>query len=186
MKKLLSAVLLTALSTTAMAEGRFFSVDIGQSTAKDTCASLGAACTDSGTAYRIGGGYQFTPNLGVEASYGIMASAKASGVFGSAEYKPRSMQVSGTGKFPISGPFSLIGKVGLVRTTVDLSASNSFGSYSPSATTFNLGWGVGGQVDLADGLALRAQFEDLGEIGDANTTGTAKLTLLSLGITMNF
>lgn len=186
MKKILSIVLFTALSTTAMAEGLYVAVDIGESTAKDACASLGASCTDSGTSYRLGAGYQFTPNLGVEASSAIMGSVKASGILGNAEYKPQILQVSATGKFPISGPFSLIGKVGLARTTVDLSATNSLGSYSPSATTTKLAWGVGGQYDFANRLGIRAQYEDFGEVGDANTTGTAKLTMISAGLVMKF
>lgn len=186
MKKILSVVLFTALSTTAMAEGLYIAVDAGESTAKDACASLGSSCTDSGMAYRLGAGLQFTPNLGVEASYAIMGSVKASGIFGNAEYKPQIMQVSATGTFPISGPFSLIGKVGLARTTVDLNAYNSFGSYSPSATTTQLAWGVGAQFDFANRLGIRAQYEDFGQVGDSNTTGTAKLTMMSAGLVVKF
>jgi OOP family OmpA-OmpF porin len=186
MKKLLSIVLFTALSTTAMAEGLYVAVDIGDSTAKDACASLGSSCTDSGTAYRLGAGLQFTPNLGIVASYAIMGKVKASGFLGNAEFKPQIMQVSATGKFPISGTFSLIGNVGLARTTVDLSAYNSFGSYSPSAATTKLAWGVGAQYDFANRLGIRAQYEDFGEVGDANTTGTAKLSMISAGLVVKF
>jgi len=186
MKKILCIVLFTALSTTAIAEGLYVAVDVGQSTAKDACASLGSSCTDSGTAYRLGAGLQFTPNLGVEASYAIMGSVKASSILGNAEYKPKILQVSATGKFPIAGPFSLIGKVGLARTTVDLSAANSLVSLSSSATTTKLAWGVGGQYDFSNSLGVRAQYEDFGQVGDTNTTGTAKLSMISAGVVMKF
>jgi OOP family OmpA-OmpF porin len=186
MKKILSMFLFTALSTTAMAEGLYVAVDVGKSAAKDACASLGSSCTDSGTAYKFGGGYQLTPNLGIEASYGIIASVKASGILGNAEYKPKILQISATGKFPIAGSVALIGKVGLARTTVDLSAFNSLGSYSPSATTTKLAWGVGAQFELSNSLGIRTQFEDFGDVGDANTTGTAKITMISAGIVMKF
>ena len=174
-----------AIENHLMAEGLYAAVDVGKSTAKDACASLGSSCTDSGTAYRLGGGIQLTPNLGIEASYGIMASVKASGSLGNAEYKPKTLQVSATGKFPIAGPFSLIGKVGLARTTVDLSATNSLGSYSPSATSTKLAWGVGAQFDLSNSLGIRAQYENFGDVGDANT-GTAKISMISVGVVMKF
>ncbi len=189
MKRIATIVLFSALSTTAMAEGLFVSADVGKSTAKDACSSftsIGASCSDSGTAYRFGGGLQFTPNLGVEASYGVMAKVTASGSGGNVEYKPKILQVSATGTFPIAASFSLIGKVGLARTTVDLNATSGIGSYSSSATTTKLAWGLGAQFDLSKNLGIRAQYEDFGDVGDANTTGTAKISMISAGVVMKF
>ncbi len=114
-----------------------------------------------------------------------MASVKASGSLGNFEDKPKILKVSATGKFPIAGPFSLIGKVGIARTTVDLSATNSLGSYSANATSTKLAWGVGAQFDLSDSLGIRAQYEDFGDVGDANT-GTAKISMISAGVVMKF
>lgn len=127
--KILAVALLSALSTSAMAEGLYAAVDVGQSTAKDMCVGLpaGFSCNEKATAFRFGGGYQFTPNLGIEASYGILGKPTMSGtVLGTAisgEAKANTLQVSATGTFPLADTFSLIGKLGIARTSLDVTAT---------------------------------------------------------------
>lgn len=186
-KKLLAIALLSALTTTAFAEGMYAAVDIGQSTNKDACAGLGAgvSCNDSGTAFRFGGGYQFTPNLGVEANYGILASAKVTWVGFSGEIKPRSLQVSIIGKFPVDDAVSVIGKLGIARNSADFSAT---GAASQSTTSTNLAYGIGVQYDFSKGLGVRGQYESLGEISDPPTANPAtyKVSMISVGLVLKF
>lgn len=199
-KNILAAALLSALTSTAMAEGFYGAVDIGQATFKDACSGLqaGFACSDSDTAIKLGGGYQFTPNVGVEASYGTLGRAKGSGIDTSAgfpiaisaEAKFTTLQISATGTFPIANSFSLIGKLGIARTTLDSSATGTaLGrtvSSSISASSTKFAYGIGAQYDFAKSVGVRAQYENLGEVGDANTTGTAKVSLISAGIVFKF
>lgn len=184
MKKILSIVLLSALSTTAMAEGLYAAVDVGQSTAKDACAGVGVgvSCNESGTAFRFGGGYQINPNLGVEATYGILGSAKASAGSNSAEVKPKTLQLSATGTFPVGNEISVIGKLGIARTSADFTAT---GFASQSTTSTKLAYGFGAQYDLSKNMSVRAQYESLGEIADP-ITGTYKVSLFSAGVVMKF
>ncbi len=185
MKKILSVALLSALSTTAMAEGLYAAIDVGQSTNKDVCVGVpaGVSCNESGTAFRFGGGYQFTPNLGVEVNYGLLASSKASDGVTSAEVKPTALQVAATGTFPIADAFSLIGKLGIARTSADFSAT---GFTSTSTTSTKLAYGIGAQYDLSKTIGVRAQYESLGEIADPNAVTTYKTSMISAGAVFKF
>lgn len=200
MKKITLALLLSsaAMSISAFAadQGGYVAVDVGQSTAKDACSgTTGISCTDSGTAYRFGVGYQLNPDLAVEANYGVMASAKASGTLSgatiNAEVKPKTLQVAAIGIFPVADAFALLGKLGIARTTIDSTgtcsgASCLVPSMSKSATSTKLAYGIGAQYDVSKSVGIRAQYEYLGEVGDTNTTGTAKISLVSAGVVFKF
>lgn len=199
--KILSIALLSALTSTAMAGGFYGAVDLGQATAKGACSGLptGYSCTDSDTAFRFGGGYQFTPNVGVEANYGILGSGKVSGsvtVGGvtytdSIEAKFTTLQIAAIGTFPVANSFYLLGKLGIAQTTQDLSwayraTNGTSGSGSDSKTDTNLAYGIGAQFDISKTVGVRAMYENLGESGDDVNTAKVKLSLLSAGVVFKF
>lgn len=175
----------TAVSP-AMADGFYGALDVGQSTAPDACKDLPAGvtgCKDTATAYRIAGGYQFTPMWGAEVSYGDYGKASAgSGLGLSVDWQLSGFQVSGTGTFPLSNSFALIGKLGVAQTDIKLTG----GGTSVSATSTNFAYGIGAQYSFTSNFAVRAQYEDLGKVGDNNTTGTSKVTLLTAGVVLKF
>ncbi len=187
-KGFLSIVLLSALTTTAMADGFYGALDIGRSTNKDSCAgaaAVGVSCTDSGTAFRIGGGYQFTPMWGVEVDYGVLASSKASLGALNSELKPKSLQVAATGKFPIANEFSVIGRVGIARNSTDFSSNT--GAAAQSSTSTKVAYGIGVQYDFSKSMGVRAQYENLGEISDPTATSTTyKVSMISAGLVFSF
>jgi opacity protein-like surface antigen len=76
--------------------------------------------------------------------------------------------------------------LGIART--DFKVSGTFGGigFSDSGTSTNLAFGIGAQYDFTQNAAIRAQYEDLGTVGDTNTTGTTKVTLLSAGVVFKF
>lgn len=180
MTKLVAATLLYAIALpAAMAEGFYGAFDVGQTNVSDTCnGGLSGACNDTSTALRIGGGYQFVPMWSVEASYG--SYGKASRGTAAGDWQTSGLQASGIGTFPVWEDISVIGKVGIARTDFKLTAS------SRSATTTNLAIGIGAQYAFSKTIDFRAQYENLGTVGDANTTGTTKLTLLSAGVIFRF
>jgi OOP family OmpA-OmpF porin len=192
------ALLFSTAALPAMAEVFYGALDLGQSTAKDACnisglpaGSTWTGCKETATMYRIAGGYQFAPMWGAEVSYGDLGKASlGSGVvFGipvSGDYESSGIQISATGTFPLGDAFSLIGKLGIARTDVKVSASGAGISASQSDTTTNLAYGIGAQYDFTKTVAVRAQYEDLGTVGNDNTTGTAKVTLFSAGIVLKF
>jgi len=193
--------LLSALTSTAMAGEFYAAVDLGQTTAKGYCSDLpkGFSCTDSDKAFRIGAGYQFTPNVGIEANYGILGSAKESGSLtlgsvtytGSSEAKYTTLQIAAMGTFPVANSFSLLGKLGFAQTKQDESfayrgTNGTSGSGSDSNTKLNLAYGIGAQFDISKTVGVRAMYENLGESGDDVNTTKVKLSLLSAGVVFKF
>jgi len=183
----LAAVLLLALTTTAMADGFYGALDIGRSTNKDSCAGVpaGISCSDAGSAYRIGGGYQITRIWGVEVDYGVLASTKASLGSLSSELKPKSLQVVATGTFSIANQFSVIGRLGIARNSTDYTSSN--GLTADSTTSTNLAYGIGAQYDFSKNMGVRAQYESVGKITDPTDTSlTYKVSMISAGLVFKF
>jgi OmpA-OmpF porin, OOP family len=196
----LLAILLLAISPpAAMAENSnlYGAIDLGQSTSEDSCKNLpaGYSCTKTATAYRISGGYQFTPTLGIEVGYGDYGTTKLSaiaipGLTWNAEAKMSGLTLAATGSFPISESFSLLGKLGIARTSVKSSGSGAYlgtpltplsSSFSSTTATY----GLGAQYSLTKSLAIRAQYDDLGVVGDA-TNGKSRITLLTAGVVVKF
>jgi opacity protein-like surface antigen len=161
----------------AMAEGFYAALDVGQTNAKDTCTGA-AGCNDTATAMRIAGGYQFMPMWGAEVSYATYGKASLGGTSG--DWETNGIQASAIGTFPVARAFSVLGKVGVARIEHKVTAT------SASSTRTNLAYGVGAQYDFTPVIAFRAQYERLGTIGDANTTGQAKASLLSVGALYRF
>ena len=180
MMKYVAATLLYAIALpAAMAGGFYGAFDVGQTSVRDTCnGGLAGACSDTSTALRLGGGYQFVPMWAAEVSYGTYGKASTGTAAG--DWQTSGLQASGVGTFPVWEAISVIGKVGLARTDFKLTTA------SRSSTTTNLAIGVGAQYAFSKVIDFRAQYENLGTIGDANTTGTTKLILLSAGVLFRF
>jgi OOP family OmpA-OmpF porin len=181
------------MATPALAEGVYAAVDVGQTKGADVCSGSGAlgiaGCKDTPTAFRIAGGYQFTPNWGAEASYADYGSADLGmttvpllGVPAGTSlgnWKATAFEVAGIGTLPLANNVSLFAKLGVASTSLKL-------SIGPSASKTNLTGGVGAQYDFLRNFGVRVQYEDFGTIGDAASTGTTKLTLLSAGLVYRF
>jgi hypothetical protein len=68
------------------------------------------------------------------------------------------------------------------RTELKLSAAGSGISTSVTSATINPAFGIGARYDFTNTFCIRTQYEDFGKVGDANTTGSYKATLISAGI----
>ena len=195
MKQLMTAfaalLVIGAGATSAMAEDFYGALDVGQTKAKDACMGAPADCKDTATLYRIAGGYQFTPTFGAEISYADYGKANLGSfaVFGvpvTSDWKITGEQLSVIGAFPLGDVFSLTGKVGVAHSTIKLSANLPGNSVTLSSSSTNLAWGIGALFNINNSFAIRAQYEDLGNVGDAATTGTAKVSLMSVGAMLRF
>ncbi|HXH71931.1 MAG TPA: outer membrane beta-barrel protein [Mariprofundaceae bacterium] len=197
-KTILAIAMVAAFVPAAAADGLYVAVDVGQSNANDMCspANFGGntTCSTTATAFRIGGGYNFTPNFGVEISYadlGNVNPVSSPGYYQST--KAKTYQVAATGTLPIGYELSLIGKLGLAQTTFDQSwttAGLCAGGCSTTATDTNFAYGVGLQYDLQN-FAIRMQYEDLGQVGSlpitaTGGTGRSRVTLVSGGLLYRF
>jgi opacity protein-like surface antigen len=187
--KVFAATLMLAMAASTAIAGDFYGAfDVGQTTAHSICSALPGnmnGCTDTASIMRIAGGYQITPRFGMEIGYGSYGTAKlAAGFSTSAEWQMIGLQLSGTITDPIAAGFSSIFKIGLASTELKLSGSAlNVGSYKTTKTQFS--WGLGIKYDFSQEIAVRAQYDELGNVGD-NNTGSYKTTLLSIGMVYQF
>lgn len=206
MKKVLAGLCVAATMATVSgaalaADNSFYgAVDIGQSKAKDLCNTGGLAgvtvtsCDDTDTAWRLGLGYQFNQNFGLEANYVDFGNGNATGtVLGvpfTADASSTAFQLAVTGALPVSDSFAVTGKIGAAHASLDMSASALGVTVPASANSTDLTYGIGVRYNINKTMAIRAQYEaqyeDFGKVGDPATTGESKLSLISIGMTFGF
>ena len=177
---ILLSLALTCTGVTPAFAGNFFgALDLGQARAKNICDSAASAgirdCKDTSTASRFGGGYQFNPMWGAEVSYAQYGHAELGQDRGN--WKMKGVHLSGTAACPLSNSLALTAKLGVSR--LNFETTTALGS-SFSKTNIKPAFGLGVRYALTKKIAVRAQYERLGEVGDART-GTAQIKLISLG-----
>lgn len=196
-KFLTAALVSAALTTPALADSSSFpyvALDVGQTTAKDACSTAGlpagstvSGCKDSAAGLRVSLGTDVGQNFSAEVGYASYGSASLGtatiplrGTVSAGNWKLSGFQLAGIGALPVSDTFFVTGKVGLASTKIALDVGGV------SATSTNLMWGLGVKFKVNSDLAIRAQYENLGTVGDTNTTGTAKVSVLSAGVVYQF
>jgi len=192
---LVAAMLWASVSGSAWATevGQFYgAIDVGQSKFKEACTGVfpGETCSDTDTALRGALGYQVHPNVAVEASYANYGMAKFNDNAGlTAEAKASGFQLSAVGSWPLADAFSVTGKLGLALTKGELAIRDVvLGSYAQDDSKTTFAWGVGVRFNINPSVAIRAQYERLGEISIDKTDPTAKgdLDLMTAGVIFNF
>lgn len=174
-------------ASNALAQQYYFGVGFGQGNASvpsvnTTVLGLpftGSSDKTSDTAYKLYGGYQFTPNWGVELGYNDLGNkysikGTVSGVPYSGTYKMNSWYVAATGTLPMQGGFSLIGKLGLSAnkssggTVCVLGVCEDLGSDSKTDVMV----GVGAQYTFMNHWAARLEYENYGKMSGDDAWGT--------------
>ena len=192
---LAAAMLLASVSGSAWATevGQFYgAIDGGQTKFKEFCTDVlpGQTCSDTGTVLRGAVGYQAHPNVAVEASYANYGQAEFNDNAGlSGEAKASGFQFSAVGSWPLADAFSVTGKLGLALTKGEIAARVvGVGSFSFDDSNTTLAWGVGARFNINQAVAIRAQYEQLGNISFDKTDPTqkGKLDLLTAGVIFNF
>jgi OOP family OmpA-OmpF porin len=175
MKKVIAGLFVAATMATVSgaalaADSSFYgAVDLGQSKIKDVCVGMpaGVSCDDKDTAWRLAGGYNFNKNFGAEVSYTDYGNATAS-VLG----------------VQFATASATAWQIVLARANIDVSVPIL--AYAASARNNNFVWGIGAQYDFTPSVGFRVNYENLGTVGDINTTGEAKLTNISAGVVFKF
>lgn len=172
-------------------DGQFYvGIGLGQAEANGVCddiraivAGLGtvSSCDEKDTAWKLFGGYQFNRHFALEASYFDYGSISASGQTFGVPFRltgdTSAFGVAGVGILPLGNQFSLFGKVGLLRTEIDVSASGVGGSRSESDSETGLHFGVGAMFDLGRNFSIRAEWERNDE---------AEIDMVSVGFRFRF
>ena len=165
MRKLLSACAVAAafVSAPVFAQG-YVGIGFGSSSTNGINSAVILGGNTNKGLTKVYGGYQFTPNWGVEGQYSDLGSRDLSNVANVklGDYSVTQYSIAGTGTLPLSSGFSLLGKLGItannVRATANVGASN--------ATSALIGVGVA--YSFSPALSARLEYEDFGKLGNYN------------------
>jgi OmpA-OmpF porin, OOP family len=123
---------------------------------------------------KIYGGYQFTPNWGVEAQYSDLGNRDltvrngAGVVLATGSLKASQFSIAGTGTLPLSNNFSLFGKLGISNNHGKVSAAGITDRGSKTSPMI----GVGVAYNFTPKLSARFEYEDFGKFSnDGGATG---------------
>lgn len=214
-RKMLPVAVLLSLpcgAVHAQSQGWYIGAGAGQSRANNAggCSDLngvfdpGFSCTsnDTSTGWRLFTGYQFNPNLALEAAYVDLGSFKTSasgtvtGIPSSASGsdKASGFSLDAVGTLPLSQEFGLIGRVGIFAWSLDASASASGGGIFPPGSTVtvsdkpsgtSLDFGVGIKYDFNGNIGVRAEWQRFQSIGNSDT-GKSDIDLISASLLYRF
>ncbi len=189
MKRFILGIAVFVASQTAFADNQGFYAggSIGQSKFIDQCAGT-ITCSDTDTAVKIFGGYQFTENWGAEASYvdfGKFTATAFIGVPVNVTAKANGFQLAGTGTIPVNNQFSFFGKAGIFLGRLDNSGSVGGTSVSVSGSSTTFSFGVGAKWNIVDRFAVRLEFERFSKVG-SDASGTSDIDLISVGASYRF
>jgi len=195
LKKILPFTLL-AMSGAASAAGGYVGVGFGQSSADVEPVYYDIDWTthvsDTDTAFKIFGGYEFNRNIALEGGYtyfgefGVDYRYLNTSYVESYKSDAGAFYVAAVGSIPL-GPVSLFGKVGLAHWFVDYSESDPWGEFwSDNATGINPMFGFGVKIDASNVFALRLEAERYLDVGDKFYTGQSDVDVLSVSGVFKF
>lgn len=169
MKKLLTCCAMAAAFVAVPASAQWYAgVGVGSSKID----GAGSGLDSSKTSAKLYGGYQITPTWGAEAQYTDLGKREAPGV----SIKPSQYSLAGTGTFPVSQSFSLMGKLGVTRNRVDVSGGNN-------ENKSDLLVGVGVSYAITPKMAVRLEYEDFGKL---SSNGSVRANNYSLNLQYAF
>ena len=161
-QRLVVALAAATLAGLASAQG-YAGIGIGQSRAKFDCTGADT-CDKTGNAFRLYGGYQFTPHLALEAAYydqgkaRVTASDSELGSVGG-DFKGQGIGLWGVLIAPMEAA-SVYAKLGVVSSRIKLDASSSvLGSASASERHTRGALGLGASYEFAPKWVARLDYE---------------------------
>lgn len=174
-----AAVVLTALATLpawaqsgeGLRAGPYIGASVGKPDWRTDNVGGITAGGNSGTGYKLYGGYQFNPNLALEV--GGVRLGRLSGNGG--EAKADGAYIDAVGLWPVNPQWSLLGRLGVVNAKVSTPAGSDRGTGAKG--------GLGVQYNFSKNTSLRAEWERYGvEAFDTKP----KVDLYSVGLNYAF
>jgi len=154
-------------------------------------AALGATSTtadESGTGFKAYAGYSFTPNIAIEGGYFDLGKFTTNSTVPAGtvqtEQKFKGFNVDVVGSFPLGDKFSMFGRLGVIQTSQDVSASGPGGTASDSYDKTSWKAGLGVDYMITGGLGVRAEAE-LYNVPDG-PDDSGNIGLLSIGLLYRF
>jgi len=185
-KSIAVLVAASALSVPAYAAdtGWYLLGSVGQTNAKDVEDNFGPGVSvdKTDTGFKLGGGYMFHKNVGIEAAYVDLGKATASGFGQTAEAKASGEVISAVLNLPVGDRFAVLGRLGFINATVKVTAPG----VSEKSTDMKMAWGIGGQFNFTQNLGIRLDYDSYNKLGDSDTTGESTVDMISLGVIYKF
>jgi OOP family OmpA-OmpF porin len=152
---------------------------VGTTKFKDIDVGPGASLDTSSTGFKLGGGYAFHRNFGVEAAYVDLGKATVSGGGQSGEAKASGIAVVAVGMLPLGQNFSLLGRLGFINATVKADPDKS--------TDLKTTYGIGVSYSFTPKFAVRADYDVYQKLGDNDKLGfETTVDMLSVGVVYKF
>jgi OOP family OmpA-OmpF porin len=177
----------------AQTDGRAYAgISFGQAELKGFCSDVAfiaatapggsvSSCDEKDTAFKFFVGYRVNRNFAIEGSYFNYGDASARGQsFGipfSVSADATAFGVAALGIIPVGNQFSLFGKVGLLMSEGDATASGAGGAFSDSGSETGLHLGFGAMFDVTPNFGIRAEWERNDEL---------EVDMMSLGLQVRF
>jgi len=161
---------------------------------EDGTAGSSSGFENNGVGYKMQLGYQFNQNFAIEGGYVDLGQQDyrvnfASGD-GNARVRDRGLNIDALGILPVSGPFSVFGKLGAIeaKTTYRVNGADAGGDISDGHEKYKVSpnFGVGGMYSFNDTAAVRLELERFADLGKNDTTGEQNVDLVSLGVSYRF
>jgi OOP family OmpA-OmpF porin len=200
---LMSAAAL-AQSAAGTGTGWYAGAGIGQSRAQDldsidgTLAGAGvtssSATSSIDTAWKLFGGYQFTPYIAAEGGYTNLGkfdvnssvAGPISGT-GAGTWEAKNIwSLAAVGTLPITSQFAAIGKLGLAYSKVNFDYTAPGVAISQSNTGTSPLYGLGVKYNFTPNTAVRGEWERYSNLGDASTTGKSSVDAWTMSVQYNF
>ncbi|MDD5329422.1 MAG: outer membrane beta-barrel protein [Sulfuricella sp.] len=155
--------------------------EVGGGDINSAIGTTGGSVDDTDTGWKAFLGYQFSPNIAVEAGYVDFGKFNFSSAAGNGDLKTsNSGYIDAVGILPFQN-FSIFGKLGAYTIKTELNGAG----VSNSHTTNDWTYGVGAGYDFTRNLGVRVEWERFNGVGD-NSTTKGDLDLASVGVLYKF
>jgi len=184
-------------------EGWYAGLDLGYSRLGVSGSDVDGALANQGVAgstsidqsdksYGVSGGYRLNRNFAAEMAWESLGSYSYSSPSATdtinGKLKASALSLSALGIYPFSRNWSAYGKLGVTRTSTDLTASSTTGASAVSnASSSSTGWllGAGLTYDFDSGYYVKGGWDRYDHVGDAST-GKGSIDLYQIGVGMHF
>ena len=152
--KAILGVLSLLCAGAAIADG--FSAGIAAVRAPVSAEASGTPIAGDSDGWRVHGAYMFNKNFGVEAGMSKFGSPNDNSLPSNMHVDTESYDVYAVGVYPMGNDGALIAKVGYVAWNTETEVNDSNETHSTSS---DLALSFGGQYDITERFALRAELE---------------------------
>lgn len=182
MKRIIAAIALIVASALAPAFGQGYVAGyIGQSDYDVDCSGT-TSCDTKDTAFKLAGGFMFSPNFGVEFAYTDFGKAQATAGSLGAELQATSYGLFAVAVAPID-QFTLFGKLGYARTNAKVTGSLGTLQRSQDDNRNDIAWAIGAGYYFTKNLAVELEYSAAkGEFSGETTD----VYMLGLGLKFRF